>query len=392
MIDLRYMPTKIRYIFLLFHCFLYKVFLLNKKEKVSITPKTILVVQLAWLGDMVCTTPVFRAIKNKYPDCRVVVIGMDRTKAVLDNHRDVDSFIVWKDNLKYLRNVLKNEKIDLAIIATPGFSSLCLLYLCGINNIVSPYVVGGYSPYEGLLYKLFSKYFSIKKPHFFGKYAPREYLRLLEPIGIFSEDTKKTLYFSNTAKDKINNFLLKNHIIDKDLIIGISPSAGNKIKNWPAERFSLVADYLIEKYRAKIIVIGSESDRVEVEEMIFKVKNKDNLIDSRGFSVDELKALISRFNCFISVDTGPIYIAEAFGVVTIDIIGPMDENEQPPRGDKHINVIDPDRQGSIIHIMNSRMYDPIKARRSVENITVEMVTSAFDYLYKKYFENLNFTR
>ena len=52
------------------------------------------------------------------------------------------------------------------------------------------------------------------------------------------------------------------------------------------------------------------------------------------FSLDELKALIQRLSLFISVDTGPIYIAEAFDVPTIDIIGPMDENEQPPRGEK----------------------------------------------------------
>ena len=33
---------------------------------------------------------------------------------------------------------------------------------------------------------------------------------------------------------------------------------------------------------------------------------------------------------FISVDTGPIYIAEAFNVPTVDIVGPVDENVQPP--------------------------------------------------------------
>jgi ADP-heptose:LPS heptosyltransferase len=99
-------------------------------------------------------------------------------------------------------------------------------------------------------------------------------------------------------------------------------------------------------------------------------------------SIDALRALISRMKAFVSVDTGPIYIAEAFDVPTIDIIGPMDENEQPPRGARHINVVDPLRGEPIIHIMNSRIYDKETARKSIENISVKMVTDAFDDLYK----------
>jgi len=38
---------------------------------------------------------------------------------------------------------------------------------------------------------------------------------------------------------------------------------------------------------------------------------------------------------YVSADTGPIYIAEAFNVPTIDITGPVNENEQPPQGEKH---------------------------------------------------------
>jgi ADP-heptose:LPS heptosyltransferase len=124
-------------------------------------------------------------------------------------------------------------------------------------------------------------------------------------------------------------------------------------------------------------------DKEEVEEMLNNMSHRSEVVNTLGtMSIDALKALISRMKAFISVDTGPIYIAEAFGVPTIDIIGPMDENEQPPRGARHINVIDPQRGDPIIHIMNSRIYDKEKARKSIENISVKMVTDAFDNLYK----------
>ncbi len=81
-------------------------------------------------------------------------------------------------------------------------------------------------------------------------------------------------------------------------------------------------------------------------------------------------------HCFISVDTGPIYIAEAFGIPTIDIVGPMDENEQPPRGPMH-RIVRTDA-APVIHIMNSRVYDAAKARKAIEDITVDMVVREFD--------------
>lgn len=374
--------TRIRNLILFFLCLLYKVIRIARKDKIE-KPKTVVVVQLAWLGDMVCTTPVFQAIKDKYPDCRVVVMGMSRNEKILDLHRYVDRFIVWKDDYFYIKDQLKNEHVDFACSLNPNYLALCFLYLMGIPKISAPKIIGGYSPYESKLYKILSKLIATIIPHKMGNYAPLEYLKLLEPIGIFSNNTKKTLYFSEKAKKDIEDLFFKRNIDQKDFLVAISPSAGNKIKNWPAKRFALVADYLIEKNKVKIFIIGTKMDKEEVEEMLSAMKYRDEVINTYGaMSIDELKALISRMNMFISVDTGPIYIAEAFDVPTIDIIGPMDENEQPPRGEKHVNVIDPLRGKPSIHIMNSRIYDKEKARKSIENISVKMVTDAFDNLYK----------
>ena len=101
------------------------------------------------------------------------------------------------------------------------------------------------------------------------------------------------------------------------------------------------------------------------------------------FNIDELKALVSRMSIFISVDTGPIYIAEAFDVATIDIVGPMDENEQPPRGDKHKIVKILDRKKPELHIMNARDYDTKEALRQINEIEVEDVSKILDELVLK---------
>ncbi len=354
-------------------------------------PKTVLVTQLAWLGDMVCTTPMFRAIKNKYPQCRVIVLGAARNEGLLANNRDVDRYIVWNDSVRDLKRELSTEKIDFACLATPNFLSLAAIYLSGVPAITVPEIRGGFCPHETKSFRLLRK-LMLKATHTMGQYAPREYLRLLEPIGIFSEDTTKHLAFSDQAKNKIDKFISGisetqsgNSIQgrgSRKIRVAVSPSCGNKIKNWDPKRFAIVADFLIEKYDAQIFIIGSKMDTSEVNKMISNSPKGSSYINTMGqFSLDELMAFMAKMDLFIAVDTGPIYIAEAFDVPTIDIVGGVDEREQPPKGEKHISIVAPSRPYPLIHIMNSRIYDPALAKKAVEDIDPEMIFKAIESLY-----------
>jgi ADP-heptose:LPS heptosyltransferase len=166
-------------------------------------------------------------------------------------------------------------------------------------------------------------------------------------------------------------------------MIGISPSAGNKIKNWGGDKFAKLADYIYGKYRANIFVVGGPRDEEEVKEMVDNLSPETKIINTAGqLNLDELKALISRLNIFVSVDTGPIYIAEAFDVATVDILGPMNAIEQPPVGPRHLVVEIEDRVPQL-HIMDVGSYNEVEARRQTDAISVEMVAKAVDLLAKE---------
>ncbi|KKS44910.1 MAG: Glycosyl transferase, family 9 [Candidatus Azambacteria bacterium GW2011_GWB1_42_17] len=357
-------------------------FVFKGRADKKIIPKKILIVQEARMGDMVCTTPMFRAVKEKYSEIRLYVMGNEINRELLSSNPDVDVYLIYPKNLYGLFKIIKKEKFDFACITAPNFTALAALYLADIPLIAAPVIENGFSPYETRPYKI-SRSFVTTRPHRMGNYAAREYLRLLEPIGIFSKDTEKYLYFSEMAMKFAEAFLAKNGInFDSDFIVGITPSAGSKIKEWPCDRFAKLADYIYSKYQAKIIIIGGPGD-VEVDEMISFLAENTKFVNAKGlFDIEELKALVSKLHLFISVDTGPIYIAEAFNVPTIDIIGPMDENEQPPMGKFH-KIVVAQRLKPALHIMNARVYDAKEVRRQAESITVEMVIKELDNLMDK---------
>jgi ADP-heptose:LPS heptosyltransferase len=370
---------KLKNLFILIKSFIFFIFH-GKADKKTKNIRKILVVQTAKLGDMVCTTPVFRAIKEKYPEAKVYVLGNEINMELLEGNYDVDEYLI-KTNISL--NVIEREKFDFACLITPNFENLALCYLAGIPLISTPKIINGFSPYETISYKILRN-FVIDKPHYFENYAPREYLRLLEPLNINTDDTQKHLLYSNQAEEKLLSFFQQNNIVyKKDFIVGIAPSVANVIKLWPAERFAKIANYLIEKHLAKVIIIGSQNDQRQVNEMIKAIDSQSQIFNTVGqFNLDELKALISKLKIFISVDTGPVYLAEALGVPTIDIIGPMAENEQPPRGKLHKIVQIDDREPQL-HIMNARVYDKNEAKRQIEGITVEMVINELEELIKE---------
>jgi heptosyltransferase II len=331
---------------------------------------------------MVCTTPMFRAIKEQYPACQVWVMGNAINKELLAGHPDVDNYIIYehRKDIGQLVNEARSWQIDAACITAPEARPLTFLYLASIPLIVAPRIKNGRSPYETPLYKILSR-LAVTAPHHMGSYAPREYLRLLEPLGIKTGNTAKRVTYSPTAQKKVREFFAKDGLRpEKDFLVGISPGAGNKIKTWPAERFARVAEYIQKNYGAKIIVLGGARDAEETAGMFAALSPASPVTNAVGaFSIDELKAAVAKLNLFIAVDTGPIYIAEAFGVPTIDIVGPIDEREQPPISEKHRVVVAP-RQAPALYVMNARVYDAAEARRQTEEITVEMVTAEFDRL------------
>lgn len=366
---------------LLITCFLQALFL-GVPRRAPSPPKNVLFVSLGKLGDMVCLTPMFHAVKQRYPDCGVTVMGTAVNKLLLTQNADVDEYMIFENAGTSTKHAIRQKRFDAAILPSPNFELLALLIRARIPCIAAHTIVNGTCPYEGLGYRLLRKLVFVLS-HRMGTYAPTEFLRLLRPLGIESTDTKKHLGFTPAAQTSVQTFL-RTKFPDGTHFVGIAPGAGNQIKLWGEKKFAELADYVANRYHASIIIVGAKSDKPFAERMIASLDPKTPYADTTDrFSIDELKALIKEFRIFISVDSGPIYVAETFGTPTVDIVGPMDEREMPPQGNHHVVVVPANRSEPATHIMNSRPKDPAEARRQVESITVDMVKNAVDKLFRQ---------
>lgn len=299
----------------------------------------VLIIQTAKIGDLVCSTPVFSQIKKKYPDSFLAVLVISRVEGVLINNPYIDK-IIFIDQKKYLGiwgafglvKLIKNYRFNWSLTLLPGILNNFIPFWAGIPNRVV--TLSRYTSRGAKILSIFGNYKLEYKRH---TLATSHYLKLLKFIGIDNVNGKKEIFTTPELEKKALSFLNNKGLNKNNFLIGISVTAGNEFKEWSLNKFSQLADKLIDQYRAKIVFIGSSQDKVKISEVRSKMKNQ-SIDTSQSFELSEAPALFKRLNVFISVDTGSLYMANAMNVPVVNIAGPIDIYEQPPLNDKCIIV------------------------------------------------------
>ena len=298
------------------------------------TPLKILVIQTAKIGDLVCATPVFREIKNKFPLCHLTVLINSKTVDILRNNPRIDEIILFDQypgisgKIKLLQK-LEKEKYDWAFNLLPGSFNGIIAFWSLVPNRVATCHKGA-----GEIIKLLSIFNNYRLEYKSHTFLINHYLNLLKFLGIERASGEKEIFIRSEEEKRALDFLAHNNLSASDLLIGISPVPGNKIKQWDLSKFALLADLLIERVKAKIIFTGSTDDVAQIERTQKMMRN--NSVNSSGFfKLYELPALLKRMKLFISVDSGPLYMANSLGVPVVDIGGCYDIREQAPTGGKY---------------------------------------------------------
>lgn len=326
--------------YLLAPYFYFRIFLLAHRSSAKReggerknTPLKILVIQTAKIGDMVCTTPVFREIKRKFPSCHLTVLIIAQTKDVLKNNPRLDEVILITDYPGIIGKIrliikLRKEKYDWAFSLLPGSFNNIIAFWSLIPNRVTTTHKGAGKIIE--LLAIFNNYRLEYKNY---TWLIGHYLNLLKFLGIENASEEKEIFIKPAEEGKALEFLREKGLSNDDLAIGISVTVGSKIKQWDLSKWACLSDLLIEKKGAKIIFTGSADDRPTVEKVQKMMQNKS--ITAAGFfQLYELPALLKNLKLFISVDSGPLYMANALGTPVVDIGGTGDIREQAPTGNK----------------------------------------------------------
>ncbi len=367
-----------RLFFAIFTCiaypFLYlSIFLRGARGGNPNKPKIFIVPQLTRVGDIVCSTPVFRAVKEKYPGSYVAVLVSNKAIGIIKNNPYIDELIVYEDYsffqlIKKIRNASFDWSFSLSATSMSTFFSVWGLIINRVKTTrINP-------PLTELVTDWMNNYKLLYRNH---TYLPAHHLELLSFIDVKNPKEIKEV-FTTSGGDKVNKFLKKNNISSTDKLVGVSITAGNKVKEWGDRKFYKLAQQIQEKYKAKIVFIGALSDEKRISGLLSSGL-ADSFCSATNFSLEELPSFIKKLDLFISVDTGPMHIAHALGVPLVDIIGPVDPVELTPQNKTSI-IIKPDSSISPSVFAFKKAGSDEDIESALNSISIEKVFSAVDKL------------
>jgi ADP-heptose:LPS heptosyltransferase len=344
---------------------------LKKNETVN----RILIIQTAKIGDLICSTPVFREVKKKYPNSRLTVLIDQGTNELLEHNPHVNEIITLKktdyngfNGRIKLINLIRKGRYDISICLNPNVPYAISLFwgLVPIRLSVMP-------DFSGTTFKLASVLFTRLEKHVRGKQTIETYMKMLEPISIKNNDISKEVYRSEGSDEMVQQILGS---IGKPLI-GIGVSSGNKMKELGEEKIVGLIDLLTESMDSYIVLIGSGQDVSAAGSISDAVVNKEHIINATGkLSLAELPGLIERLSLFIGVDSGITYMADSLSIPLINIAGPADMQDQRPVGNDAIILQKKLECVPCSHAFKSPYECQRGDRACIESVSIEEISSA----------------
>lgn len=312
----------------------------------------ILIVNPFGIGDVIFSTPLVGILKDRYRDCYIGYICNKRAHEVVRNNPNLDRIFVYeKDDYRacwnnskidcirrigsFLRTI-KKERFDILIDLSLGYQMSLLMKCIGIKRRL------------GFNYRHRGRFLTdrVDIDGFDGKHVIEHYLDVLKLLGISPrpDEAKPRIYLDPNDIGWAASFLTSSGVRNGDALLGVIPGCGAswggdaRYRQWGRENFAVLAGKLIERRKAKIMLMGDKREEGICRDVQAAIGHE--VINNCGkTSAGQFMALLARCAVVITNDGGPLHIAAALGVRTVSIFGPVDDIVYGPYPNKGDHVV-----------------------------------------------------
>lgn len=302
--------------------------------------KILIIRQHDQLGDFLLSTPVFKAVRAKFPAAHIAVIARKYTASMAQNHQYLDAVIPFYENLKdwqpryfvwFWRQL--RSGYDLAIVLNTVSHSLTSDLLARISG--ARYVLGSE-------HRLFT---GTKRNFFYNLIAPYQdgarhqsecNLDIVRFLGMDSDDLREDVTLTRQEREWAFEHLRRLGWNPQKMLIAIHPGAGKLSNRWPAQKFANVGEKLARLHDAQVLAAwGSKED--ELGRQLLESLNHAAFAVTH-LKLRELAAIFSFSNLLLCNDTGVMHVAASVGTPLVAVFGPTEPDQWKPFGGKFVAV------------------------------------------------------
>jgi heptosyltransferase-1 len=313
---------------------------MNEPRQKNPDRKRVLIVRIGAMGDVLHAMPGVTAMREAHPDWEIGWVVEPRWLPLLRANESmrrgrgmplVDRAYlaatrVWKQRpfsgetlgeIRSLTRELREGRFDLCVDMQGSIRSAVIGRLAAAKRFVGPAM-----PREREARWLYGERVSMAADHVIDQGCEL----LSAAVGEKLSPAKVELPVDDAA-ERDCDALLERVSAGRPFVL-IAPSAGWGAKEWPPERYGLVARGLADAGFAVLVNAGSAED----------VRARQVVETSNGRAVAvpgpmaQLIAIVRRASLVIAGDTGPLHLAAALGRPVVAIFGPTDPARNGPYG------------------------------------------------------------
>lgn len=299
------------------------------RRLISAKPKRIVILEIAGIGDVVCSAHLFTQLRAQYPKARIDLVVDPVAASIAQALPMLDQVIEFP----YAQQRGLLGRLRLARLCMSYDTGLCLIpsaaQLTAFCIAALPWRLAVMPSPLNRSYAFLQPLMSSVIRHKTGFSFLATQAMLFQKIGVASAFPKKQL---PKVLAKITDPLLVKATTQGT--IGILVGSGRSLKRLTHHQLvSTVVDLLTKidiNPDLNVVMLGGPGDRAVAQKIIDAVEPglRQRIIDTTGtYSLAVLPALLSEMRLVIGVDSGVTHMADALGVPIVCIAGPVDLNE-----------------------------------------------------------------
>lgn len=283
----------------------------------ELTPKRILIVRFSSLGDILLTTPLVRALKQRFPGCQLDYLTGSRYQELLTANPHIDGIISLHSGtgIAETRKTaarLADRNYDVLIDVHGSVRSLLFRWGSRIPVVLT---------FKKLRFQR-SVLILLKRSIYPDDRSMA--LRMLDTaasLGIRDDGGGLDFFVNEDVKQEALRLIAAERPPGQGGLIGLAPGARHNTKRWLIDRWRQLAKMLVEKHDATIVVLGGDNDRGignQVSDGLgIRARNCAGQLTLAGSA-----AVLSHCRAVITNDTGVLHMAAARQVPVVAIFGP----------------------------------------------------------------------
>ena len=275
--------------------------------------RRVLLLNATALGDLLFSTPTFRALQETYPHWQLDLLVNPRHRDLAAHNPHVSRLWLYPGRSKALLSLMRQvrqQHYDLVIILHGNDPEATLI----AHATGAPFIIGSANSPLALAYSA-----KISHPDLFEHAIERRlaYARLL---GADTMNRRMELTLPTSEVMRARDILVQHFARLPDLLVALHPTGSAPYKWWPLQRYAELGKHLFERYQASLLIISDTQDRSAAEALAAQLPGPVLLTGGR-YPLPTVAGLLSHCRLLVANDSGPLHMGLALGVPTLALLG-----------------------------------------------------------------------